>query len=75
MNFIFVNYRESIKEEIRNLKREMRGDREDPDKRETKNAKTDEVRSEDEDNEVLKNFHLQKEKYSEMKSKRFGEGL
>ena len=53
----------------------MRGDREDPDKRETKKAKTDEVRSEDEDNEVLKNFHLQKEKYSEMKSKRFGEGL
>jgi hypothetical protein len=69
-----VNYRESIKEEIRNLKREMRGDREGPDKQETKKAKTDEVRSEDEDNDVLKDFHLQKEKYSEKKSKRLGKG-
>ena len=67
--------RDSIREEYRSLKREMKADK-DGDKEAKKKRTEDEQShdSEEERNEILKEFHMQKVKYSEKKPTKLSKG-
>ncbi len=58
------------------MKRELRADRDGDNAKESKKAKEEEppLREEDEDNAILKEFHLQKQIYAEKKPIRLGKG-
>lgn len=60
-------YRDSIKAEIKSLKRNMKKDKDGANQDDAKKLKTDSVPSEDDEeksNEVLKDFHEQQKKYA-----------
>lgn len=56
------------------MKRELKADKGEDD-HEIKQAKVDDQQdSEEERNEILRDFHLERKKYSEKKNSRFGKG-
>ncbi|XP_057372862.1 spliceosome-associated protein CWC27 homolog [Daphnia carinata] len=69
------NRLKKIKEQIKDLKREMKNPREDTEEELTKKQKLDGDHVKDEEeNEILKNFHEQHKKYAVVKTTRRGKG-
>jgi ethanolamine ammonia-lyase small subunit len=65
-------FRKQIKEQIRDLKREMKNPSETPQDQEL--SKKRKISDSEEDNEILKDFHEQQKKYADIKTTRRGKG-
>lgn len=61
-------HRNSIKAEIKSLKRQMKSSKDSETQGDSKKQKSEEVPEEDESNEVLKDFHEQQKKYAAKKT-------
>lgn len=70
-----LQFRKKIKEQIRDLKREMKNPSEDQEQELSKKQKLDDVNvNDEEDNEILKDFHELQKKYAVVKTTRRGKG-